>query len=139
VEGPGKSARVLHLPPPPLALGNALVANPEGINEMSRQATPAGEEGQAMIGDDANVIPFKRRREPPDEPLSLRDAILYNIFVFADGAKPPASEYERGWLEALICTLVEAGMPFESWKDELRPETLAVLKALRIDLHPEED
>jgi hypothetical protein len=84
------------------------------------------------------VIRLRRRRALGPEPLTLREAILMNIEMFAL-APDPVSEFSKGWIQALVTTLADAGMPFEDYENELSAEALKGLKALKIDKGNERD
>jgi len=85
-----------------------------------------------------NVIRFRRRSAAGSAPLTLREAILMNIEMFALDPDP-VSEFSKGWVQALVTTLADAGMPFKDYENELSAEALAGLKALKIDKGNEKD
>jgi hypothetical protein len=87
-----------------------------------------------------NVIRLRRRRRTAAGPelLTLREAILMNIEMFALNPDP-ASEFSKGWIQALVTTLADAGAPFEEYENELSAEALEGLKALKIDKGNDKD
>jgi hypothetical protein len=79
-----------------------------------------------------NVIPIDRGRKPPsDPPMPLREAVITEITTFLFHTDPD-NKYVQGWVQALVTVLHEAGIPFETWKDELSAVELARLKELYI-------
>jgi hypothetical protein len=90
-----------------------------------------------------DVIPIARGREPlwAGPHLPLREAILEAIREYALEEKSDDEDDERAKhaIEVLVCVLLDAGMPFESWKDELGDRELAGLKILGCDLFDDPD